>query len=89
MAVRRVAEGPVEVLPDAIADGLIKAGTAFPANGRAPEPESMGVPEIDDGVEVHGLTDREPDFFEKQGRDKAMADAPIDRMFRGKHRNGR
>lgn len=86
------------MLVDPIAERLILDGKAFPANGlRAVEPTPEGLPHIDERVEVHGLTDRVPEFFEQQGErlaseaiDRAYSGPPEDRMMhRGKNRKGR
>jgi hypothetical protein len=91
IAVRRLrtdgSAGDVEVLPAAIASSLFENREAVPANGgRTDTAIPEGLPHIDPGVEVHGLTDRDPEFFEKQqqaDKDKMLHDAAGDRMQRG------
>lgn len=95
MAIRRTAGAPVEVVPEYQARVLLEHG-AISANGTTPAPIDDGIPHIDEFVEVHGLTDRDPEFFEKQGERiaheavaAALPMAPVDRMQRGHHRKGR
>jgi len=95
MAIRRVAGAPIEVLPDPIATRLLLDGGAIPANGwSAQAPRELQ--HVDEGVEVHGLTDRDPEFFEKQSEREAAATIergldgpPVNRMERGHRRKNR
>lgn len=96
MAIRRAEGAPVEVLADPIAERLILDGRAMPANGtRTVEPAAEDLPEIDERVDVVGLTDRDPEFFEKQaatatGMTADLPMAPVDRMQRpGRRKGGR
>jgi hypothetical protein len=91
MAIRRTPSSPVEVLPDPIACRLLEDGRAIPANGPKPSARpATGIPHVDERAEVLGLTDRDPEFFEKQdereraeGVDKAFDGPPVDRMAHG------
>jgi len=90
MAIRRIVDGEpgaAEALPDSVAALLIRDGLAVPANGPTPTIEPAdGLPHIDERAEVLGLTDRDPEFFEKQTeeeRAKAIERPPQDRMSRG------
>jgi len=93
MAIRRTAGAPIEVLPDPIATRLLLDGGAIPANGWAPA-ASRELQLVDERVEVLGLTDRDPEFFEKQaanatGMTADLPMAPVDKMQRSQRRKGR
>jgi hypothetical protein len=95
IAIRRSAGAPVELLPDYRARVLLEQG-AIPANGHVDEADEVGIPHIDERVEVLGLTDRDPEFFENQAAqegaaavERAFPGPPADRMHRGSRRKGR
>lgn len=100
IALRRIENGQpsttVEVVPDFVARVLLEKHEAIPAN-QTPPPESVvdtvADRHIDDALEVVGLTDRDPAFFEEQARRekeekarKALDGPPQDRMQRGGRR---
>lgn len=95
IAVRLVQDGKaadeVTLIPNYRARVLLESGRAIPANGHVPEPEAEELPHIDENLDVHGLTDRDPEFFERQAAEERAFKPPKDRMYRGgvKKRHGK
>jgi hypothetical protein len=90
IAVRRLEGGipsqSVEVVAEFRAKVMFERGEAVPANSAGiAAAMTLEDQHVEDDVEVPGLTDNDPEFFEKQKarEDRKDMRSPTDRMHRG------